>query len=181
MKRRYTAEEFEIVVKEFRNQIPDLTIATDVITGFPTETEGEFIDTLKLIKQINPDILNISRYGARPGTVAAKMDGQIHERVSKERSRKITAMWQNQVNLLNKKWLNWEGNVIIEELGKRQNNQGINTYVGRNRSYRPIIIPESDFSDDPLGKFYKIKITDTNTHYLNGKVKNKHISPSIES
>jgi MiaB-like tRNA modifying enzyme len=174
MKRRYSAQEFEIIIEDFRKNIPDLTISTDIITGFPTETEKEFLDTLNLIKRTNPDILNISRYGARPGTIAAKMDGQVYERVSKERSRMITTVWQNQVSEYNKKWLNWEGNVIIEDFGKRQNNEGKNTFIARNHSYRPIILPENEFYDNPLGKFYKIRITEVNTHYLLGKVKEIH-------
>jgi MiaB-like tRNA modifying enzyme len=180
MKRRYTTQEFEIIIEDFRKNLPDLTISTDVITGFPTETEEEFLDTLNLIKRTNPDILNISRYGARPGTIAAKMDGQVHERVSKERSRMMTTVWQNQVAEYNKKWLNWEGNVIIEDLGKKQNNEGNNTFIARNHSYRPIIISENEFHENPLGKFYKITITDVNTHYLLGKVKETHESLLVD-
>ncbi|MFW9928080.1 MAG: tRNA (N(6)-L-threonylcarbamoyladenosine(37)-C(2))-methylthiotransferase [Candidatus Thorarchaeota archaeon] len=169
MKRRYTVEEFIMIIDHYKQISPNFTLSTDIITGFPTETDEDFQQTLDLIDGICPDVLNISRYGARPGTLAAKMNGQIHERTSKERSRILTLNWQEKVTKHNKKWINWEGNVIIEEEGKRLTDDGKKTFVGRNDFYRPIIISEDNFIENPLGKVYKVRITDSSTHYLIGE------------
>lgn len=179
MKRRYTVQEFEIIIKNFRKNLPEITIATDVITGFPTESEEDFLDTLNLIRRVNPDILNISKFALRPGTVAAKMKNLIQERVSKGRSRLITTNWQKQVTEYNKKWLGWEGNVIIEEDGRRLADNGNITYIARNQSYRPIVIQETEFSRNPLGNIYKIRITKSYTHYFEGTVINIINSPLV--
>ena len=74
MNRKYSVNEFMKIVNEFRKTIPKITISTDVICGFPSETYEQFEDTLDLINEIKPDHLNISRFGARPGTAAQNMN-----------------------------------------------------------------------------------------------------------
>jgi len=73
MKRGHTVEDFKNIVKEFRNNIPDMNIATDVIVGYPTETKADFLQTKKLIEEIKPEVINISKFASRPGTEAAKL------------------------------------------------------------------------------------------------------------
>ena len=68
MNRKYKVADFEKIVKKFRAKIPDISIATDVICGFPTETDSQFDDTLKLIKNVKPDVLNASKFWSLPGT-----------------------------------------------------------------------------------------------------------------
>jgi tRNA A37 methylthiotransferase MiaB len=72
MKRGHTAKIFLEVVKELRKKIPEITIATDIITGFPSESERDFEDTLSLMEESQPDVINSSKYSPRPGTLAAK-------------------------------------------------------------------------------------------------------------
>jgi len=104
MKRGHTVETFEEIVKTFRKEIPEITISTDIIVGHPTETEEQFEDTLKLMQEIKPDIINISRFVARPGTTAAEMP-QVHGNIRKARSRRLTEL-QRKISLeQNKKWL----------------------------------------------------------------------------
>ena len=74
MRRGHTAGTFRDVVRRFREEFPRFTISTDVITGFPSETDEEFEETVSLIRDVRPDITNISRYSARPGTEAAGME-----------------------------------------------------------------------------------------------------------
>ncbi len=74
MRRFYTAAEFKSIVEAFREEFPDLTLATDIIVGFPGETEKAFNNTLKLLKEIQPDITNVSKFFARPKTAAWEME-----------------------------------------------------------------------------------------------------------
>ena len=71
MKRNYTKEEFFEIVQKLRKKISEITIATDIICGFPYETDEQFNETLDVVKQLQFDVINISRYSARPKTLAA--------------------------------------------------------------------------------------------------------------
>jgi len=155
MKRKYTVEEFKQIIKKVREQIPDITIATDIICGFPTETEEQFKDSIRLIEEINPNVINISRFWPRPFTEAEKME-QIHPKETKERSRALTTAFEWTAFKNNKKWIGWEGEVIIDEIGKD------NTWVGRNFAYRPIII-KGDYN---LGDKVKVKVKEVTIHDL---------------
>ncbi|MBU4501445.1 MAG: radical SAM protein, partial [Nanoarchaeota archaeon] len=94
MKRKYTVQQFNKIVKKFRKEIPEIHIATDVILGFPTETKSDFKKTFNLIKEIKPEVLNISRYGIRQGTEAAKMKQLPVQEISK-RSIAIHKLWKS--------------------------------------------------------------------------------------
>lgn len=89
MNRNYKVKDFKKIINKFRKEIKDINISTDIIVGFPTENKKDFNQTLKLIKKIKPEILNISKFGARPGTKAAKMK-QLKSEIVKERSRKLS-------------------------------------------------------------------------------------------
>ncbi|MFH1211085.1 MAG: tRNA (N(6)-L-threonylcarbamoyladenosine(37)-C(2))-methylthiotransferase [archaeon] len=89
MKRGYTVEEFKKVVGEFRKEIKGVSIATDFIAGFPTETEEDFKKTIQLIKEVRPEVINISMFAPRPKTEAARMK-QLKTQTIKERSRKLS-------------------------------------------------------------------------------------------
>ncbi len=160
MKRNYTVNDFKKIIDEFRKNIPNLTISTDIIVGFPTETEQQFNDSLNLIKEIRPDVLNISRFQARYGTEAAKMEGQIDGGITKNRSRLLTDIFTNISRMNNEKWLDWKGEILIDEKGKHD------TLVGRNFAYKPVII-RGDFK---LGDFVKVKIENVTPYDLRGEL-----------
>jgi len=92
MRRGYTVENFKEIVKRFRKEIPEITISTDIICGFPTETEEDFKETIKLVKEIKPEVMNISKFYPRPNTPAKKMK-QLPTRIIKERSRKLSKIY----------------------------------------------------------------------------------------
>ena len=94
MKREYKVKDFKKIIKTFRKNIPSIHIATDIIVGFPTETYKDFEKTLKLIKEINPEVLNISKFGIRPNTTAANMK-QLPDQEVKKRSIKLHKLWIN--------------------------------------------------------------------------------------
>lgn len=95
MKRKYSTQDFEKIVKKFRKEIPNISIATDIIIGFPTEGLEDFKKTLDIIKikKTKPEVLNISKYGARPNTTAANMK-QIPSQEIKRRSIATHNLWK---------------------------------------------------------------------------------------
>lgn len=159
MNRGYTKEDFMNIVSAFRAEIPAITIATDVICGFPGETKEQFMETYKTIKDIEPDILNISRFSPRPQTQAFFME-QIEGNEIKERSRFMTTEFEWIALKQNRRWKNWEGNIIIDEAGKN------NTSVGRNFAYKPVIIGGAF----KTGQIVKVRITNTTKHDLRAEI-----------
>ncbi|MEK6873376.1 MAG: MiaB/RimO family radical SAM methylthiotransferase [Nanoarchaeota archaeon] len=92
MKRIHTVKEFKETVKLFRKEIPNIDIATDIIVGFPTETEQDFLETYNLIKEIKPEVINIAAFSSRPGTKAAEMK-QLSSEVIKERTKRLNDLY----------------------------------------------------------------------------------------
>jgi MiaB-like tRNA modifying enzyme len=88
MKRGYTVSDFEKIVAAFRAEIPGIYVSTDIIVGFPGETDEDFQKTIELIEKIKPGKVNISKFGARPNTEAARM-GQLPVKIANERSRRL--------------------------------------------------------------------------------------------
>jgi tRNA A37 methylthiotransferase MiaB len=162
MRRKYNVHEFKETINKFRRYVKDITIATDIIVGFPTETELQFQDSLHLIQEIKPDVLNISRFSPRPYTVAARMK-QLPSNIKKERSKILTELYINTALKQNKKWLGWKGMIIIDEVGKD------NTWVGRNFAYKPVII-KGNFN---FGDEVNVKIKDASAYDLKADVLNK--------
>jgi len=156
MRRNYTIDDFKEIVYVFRSKIPDLSLSTDIICGFPGETEDQFSDSLRLIDEIKPDVLNISRFWPRPGTEAEKMGGQIHGRETKRRSREMSKLWKHISKENGLKWIGWEGETLIDEVGETGES------IGRNSSYKTIILKENL----RLGDFVRAKVTGAGIGYL---------------
>lgn len=143
MNRKYNVHDFREIINKFRRYVKNITIATDIIVGFPTETELQFQDSLHLIQEIKPDAINISRFSPRPYTAAARMK-QVSSNIKKERSKALTELYINIAQKQNKSWIGWEGNILIDEIGKD------NTWVGRNFAYKPVIVKGSFNLGDEL-------------------------------
>ncbi len=159
MKRNYKVDEFKKIITEFRKNISNFTISTDIICGFPTETEQQFNDSLNLIKEIKPDVLNISRFQARPGTEAFRME-QVDGGVIKNRSRLLTDIFTNISRMNNERWFNWKGEILIDERGKHD------TWVGRNLAYKPVIVR----GDLKPGDNVKVIIKNITPYDLRGEI-----------
>lgn len=158
MNRQYKIEDFKEVIKKFRLNIPDLTISTDIICGFPTETKEQFQDSVNLIKETKPDVLNISRFIPRPKTKAFEME-QLQGGEIKNRSRLLTSLFEWIAYEKNKKWRNWSGPILIDEIGKN------NTFIGRNYAYKPVVI---ESKADIFGKIVKVKVNNATKYDLRG-------------
>jgi MiaB-like tRNA modifying enzyme len=165
MNRGYTYKEFLKIVKAFRKVFPEITIATDIIVGLPTESEKDFRKTVEFVKKVKPDVVNLSKFGLHPGTQAAKME-QVDKNVVKERSKKLFEVVREVQLQTNRKWIGWEGYVLIDEKGKN------GTWVGRNFAYKPIVIKGEG---NLLGNLVKIKVESVKSNYLIGKALNLNI------
>jgi len=151
MNRPYTYEDFIDLVKHLRKNFPRLTLATDVIVGFPEETEAAFKNTCKLIKEVRPDIVNVSKFFARPKTSARNLKNRVPPLEIKRRSAHLAEITHTVSLKRNSLWKNWSGRILIDELGKT------NTVVGRNPSYKPIAI-ESTNRLELLGQFIFVRV-----------------------
>ena len=157
MNRRYSVQDFVNVVDAFRREIPEITISTDIIAGFPSETEQQFEDSLAIVKKIKPDVINISRYAERDGTIAAKMK-QLSTNTLKDRSRRMTKLHRQISYENNKKWLGWNGKILIDEKGTND------SWVGRNYCYKPVVV-NGNFK---LGDEIDVEIKGHTSFYLRG-------------
>ena len=158
MKRGHTSETFREIVKKTKERFENFTISTDVIVGFPSETEEDFQKTITLLDETKPDVVNLSKYSARPGTDAAELK-QIDAAEIKRRS-KIIFEQINKISLeSNKKWIGWKGKVLFDE----NTEEGIK---GRNYAYKPISVQEKV----NIGDSHIVEITDATRKRLIGKI-----------
>lgn len=159
MKREYEAKTFIDIVEKFRKTHPDITIATDIIVGYPGETESDFKKTIDVLKETRPDVINISRFWSRPGTIAAKKK-QLDSKIIKERGIRLTEVFHKISEENNKKWLGWKGKILISEYGKN------NTSIGRNYAYKPVIVK----GKYDMGTELNVKINKTTVFDLRGEL-----------
>ena len=158
MNRRYSVEDFIKVVESFRKKTPEITISTDMIVGFPSETDAQFQDSTDVLRKIKPDVVNLSRYAAREGTIAAKMK-QVSTNKMKERSTIMTKLYRYISLENNKNWIGWQGKLLIDEQGKNE------SWIGRNYCYKPVIV-KGNFK---LGEEIDVKINDATSFDLRGE------------
>lgn len=163
MKRKYSAADFLKVCSMFRKAMPEMTIATDVICGFPTETRAEFQETLDMIRKAKPDVINVSRFWPRPGTPAASMKGQLHGRDTNERSRMMEDVKKEISLLRNKTWEGWSGSLLVDEKGTVGASE---SWIGRNYAYKPVAL-RGAFS---LGSVVDTTAVKAQRYYLEGSL-----------
>ena len=158
MKRGHTSQTFREIVKKTKEKFENFTISTDIIVGFPSETEEDFQKTVRLLEETKPDVVNLSKYSARPGTDAAELK-QIDAAEIKRRS-KVIFEQINKISLeSNKKWIGWKGKVLFDE----NTEEGIK---GRNYAYEPIAVQE----DVKIGDSHIVEIIDATRKRLIGKI-----------
>jgi len=161
MNRGYTIEDCIDIIGSLRANISDITLATDIITGFPTESDEQFQHTIDFLKKIQPDVTNITRYSSRPQTKAKTMKGRIPTEIVKERSRQLSNICKHISQKKNKEMIGRKENILIIEKGKND------TVVGRTESYKPVVIKQQI----ELGRFMPVEIIDAKDTYLVGMLK----------
>ncbi len=160
MNRKYKVNDFIDIIKKFRKRYKDITISTDIIVGFPTETTEQFQNSIDLVKIIKPDITNITKYSARPLTNAKMMKGRIITEIVKERSRVLSGICSKISKDNNLRHVGKKYKILITEKGKN------NTFVGRTNNYKPVVLK----TKTELGKFLNVKIIDAESTYLLGSI-----------
>ncbi|MAG02371.1 hypothetical protein CMI42_03465 [Candidatus Pacearchaeota archaeon] len=160
MKRTYKIEHVEKIINEFRKEFPDITIATDIITGYPTEDEGDHVANLEFIGKYRPDVLNLSKFSKHKNTVADKLRELPIEIANK---RNIDLMRLHKQTAGDNK-LKFKGRKAKIFVNKKEG-----FYEGRDESYNIVLI----YSDDGLlGKNVSVVIKDTGVHHMVGEVLN---------
>lgn len=163
MNRGYTVDEYKNLVTEIRENIPRASITTDIIVGFPGETEEDFQNTLQLVKDIQFDMAFTFSYSPREGTPASDMEKQVPEKVKDERLQELMKL-QNKISLeKNKELVGQTVRVLVE--GPSKNNP--ETFSGRTRTRKTVILPHRE---ELTGKIVKARIKEVQSWTLYGEL-----------
>ena len=164
MNRGYTREQYLQLVTKIRSAIPAASITTDLILGFPGETQQEFQETLELVERVRFDSIYVFLYSARPGTAAAMMPDQVSGDVMKQRFTKLTET-QNEISLeINKVLVGQDMEVLVE--GKSKTNP--ERWSGRTRTGKIVVFKGEG---DLAGKIVEVAIDSAQTWNLIGSLK----------
>lgn len=155
MKRGYTHEYYIDMVNYIREKMPDSSISTDIIVGFPSETEEDFKMTLKLVEEVRFDFSYMFIFNPREGTPAATMQDQVPEEIKTERIQRLINLQHSISKESNQKDVGKTFEILVENKGKYENQ-----YIGRT-SYNKIVVVKSE--ENLIGKFVNVKI-----HKLSG-------------
>ena len=162
MNRQYTKEQFLNLVKKMEEKIPNLTLSTDIIVGFPNETEEDFEDTLDVVRKVKFEQVYMFIYSRRVGTPADKMEGQIPEEIKHKRFDRLKKLVEEQIEEKNQKYVGTIQNVLIE--GESKTNPEYLT--GRTDSNKVVICPKQE---GRIGKVIPLKIVSEHMWYLKGE------------
>ncbi len=154
MRRKYTMEFYMSRVKKVKQALPGLAITSDVIVGFPGETEEEFMETYRSIQEIGFSELHVFPYSQRTGTPAARMKDQIDDETKHERVRKLIELSNQQAKEYASRYEDEVLEVIPEERYKKDPNSGL--YEGYTDNYLKVVFPATE---DMVGKIVRVKIT----------------------
>ncbi len=157
MGRRYCRDDVIAIVREIRSRFPSARISTDIICGFPGETDEDFAETIDLLRAIGPEKINITRYSNRPGTPAASR-ADMPDRFKKDRSRLATAVAGEIFDRIYTTFIGEELDVIVTEVLQE------GSVTARDSAYRPVIISENL----SIGTRCRVRITGHRRHYLVG-------------
>ncbi len=159
MNRKYTKKDVLEIVNSFREKFPDMHISTDFIVGYPGETEEDFQETLELVKIINPETLNFSKFWPRKGTPAEKLE-ELSPELIRDRIIRISNLHKELCLENQKKFLGKEAKVFVDQKGL---GDFPDTYLARDENYKLYAVQTKE---KILGKNVNVKVTKTTPHYL---------------
>jgi threonylcarbamoyladenosine tRNA methylthiotransferase CDKAL1 len=159
MNRQYNSNDFIDLVRKFRKEFPDITLATDIIVGFPGETEKDFQETLSLVNKIRPTVINISKFWPMQGTEASKMK-QVDVQEVKKRASELTDLHRKITLEINQECVGKKFKVLVDEKGSQD------TFISRNINYRQIVLKGKHL----LGKMVEVEIEKAANYHLIGKI-----------
>ncbi|XP_043942741.1 threonylcarbamoyladenosine tRNA methylthiotransferase-like [Protopterus annectens] len=157
MKREYCVEDFKRVASFLKEKVPGITLATDIICGFPGETDEDFQETMKLVQEYKFPSLFINQFYPRPGTPAAKMQ-QVPAHVKKQRTKEMSQLFHSY-------------NPYEYKVGERQHvlvtEESFNSqyYVAHNKFYEQVLVPKNPTF---MGKMIEVDIYETGKHFMKG-------------
>ena len=158
MDRRYAVEDFLHVLSAFRSRFPNLSLSTDIIVGYPGETGEDFAASVEIVKRIEPDIVNITRFSPRPGTPAADMKNQVPGWAAKDRSRIMTDL---RFDITKRNYSEMVGQQV-KALAVERRVSG--TTFLRTVNYKPVVVED----EIALGKWYELEIIGAERTHLIG-------------
>jgi tRNA-2-methylthio-N6-dimethylallyladenosine synthase len=162
MNRNYTVEKYKELVELIRREIPDVSITTDLIVGFPTEQEEDFQQTIKAVKEIEFDSAFVFKYSVREKTKSAELPDDVEDEVKERRHYELLNLCDTIARQKNKNYINFEVEVLVVSKSDKKN-----VFLGKTINDR---IVEICSDRDLLGNFVKVKIKDVKFHTLIGTV-----------
>ena len=163
MNRKYTKEQYLNLVDKMKSKIPNLALSTDIIVGFPGETEEDFEDTLDVVKKVNFEQVYMFIYSRRVGTPGDKMQNQISEEIKHKRFDRLKALFESQIEQNNQKYIGTVQKVLVE--GESKNNK--NMLTGRTDSNKVVIF---EGPKELIDKVIELKIVSEHMWYLKGEI-----------
>ncbi|MDY2959609.1 MAG: tRNA (N6-isopentenyl adenosine(37)-C2)-methylthiotransferase MiaB [Hornefia sp.] len=163
MNRHYNRDDYMRIVNRIKSAVPEITISTDIIVGFPGETDEQFEETLSLVKEVGYDSAFTFLYSVRTGTPAAKFTDQIPEDIKHERFNRLVKLVDSISAEKNRAYEGRIEEVLVE--GKSKRNE--NTLSGRTDGFKLVNFPGDE---SYIGRLVKVKITEGKTFSLEGKI-----------
>lgn len=162
MNRKYTKEQYLQLVEKIKSKVPDVLFSTDIIVGFPEETEEDFNETLDVVRKVNFEQIFMFIYSRRVGTPADRMTNQVPEEIKHQRFDKLKNLFEEQVELNNKKYIGTVQKILVEGISKNEEKM----LTGRTNSNK-VVIFEGD--KELIGKIINIEIISEHKWFLKGK------------
>jgi len=157
MGREHTVDQYKEIIRRFREEIPDISIATDIIVGYPTESEDDFKETIDLIEEIKPNIIHLSKYKHRKGALSSALDEIPHSEM-KKRSKHINDIKSRITAEENRQLLGTVQKVLVVERGSKSG------FMAKTNSYVPVVLSEAN-----IGEFIDVEIIEVTSTYLIGE------------
>ena len=164
MNRNYSKEQYLTLVDKMKAKIPNIEFSTDIIVGFPGETDEEFEDTLDVARKVNFEQIFMFIYSVREGTIAASRDDQVPENIKHQRFDKLKELYDSKVDENNEKYINTVQKLLVE--GDSKNDP--NTLTGRTDTNKVVIFDKKEGIN--TGDIVSIKITEAHKWYLKGEI-----------
>ena len=158
MRRGHNISQYMDIVSKFKKEIPDLTLAVDIIVGYPTEEDEDFDLTVKLLKEIKPSLIHLSKYQHRKGAISSSLKEIPHE-VMKKRSKYLSQIKSEITEEENKHLVGTNQKVLVVEEGSKGG------FIAKTNSYIPVIVEDAE-----LGSFVDVKITEATSTYLKSQL-----------
>jgi MiaB-like tRNA modifying enzyme len=158
MRRGHNISQYMDIVSKFKKEIPDLTLAVDIIVGYPTENDEDFDLTVNLLKEIKPSLIHLSKYQHRKGAISSSLKEIPHD-VMKKRSKYLSQIKSEITEEENKHLVGTNQKVLVVEEGSKGG------FIAKTDSYIPVIVEDAE-----LGSFVDVKITEATSTYLKSQL-----------